>query len=67
MNIGLDIDNVITSFDSAILQAFLQEDKNKRGKGIVNKKQTILLECLIGRRKKLINFSPTIWKILQKH
>ncbi len=38
MNIGLDIDNVITAFDSTILQAFLQEDKNKRSNGIVNKK-----------------------------
>ncbi len=37
MNIGLDIDNVITCFDCTVLQAFLQEDKNKRGKGIVNK------------------------------
>ena len=37
MNIGLDIDNVITAFDSSLLQAFLQEDKNKRGKGIIDK------------------------------
>ncbi len=36
MNIGLDIDNVITSFDSTIFQAFLEEDKRKRNKGIVN-------------------------------
>ena len=40
MNIGLDIDNVVTAFDSAILREFLKEDKNKRGSGIVNKKST---------------------------
>ena len=38
MNIGLDIDNVITAFDSAILKEFKIEDKNKRNNGIINKK-----------------------------
>lgn len=38
MNIGLDIDNVITDFDAGVLKAFLIEDKNKRNKGIINKK-----------------------------
>lgn len=37
MNIGLDIDNVITAFDSAILKEFKIEDKNKRNNGIINK------------------------------
>ena len=37
MNIGLDIDNVISAFDETVLKALLQEDKNKRGSGIVNK------------------------------
>ena len=37
MNIGLDIDNVITCFDSAVLKEFLKEDKNKRNNGIKNK------------------------------
>ncbi len=37
MNIGLDIDNVITAFDSAILKEFLLEDKNKRNAGVINK------------------------------
>lgn len=36
LNIGLDIDNVITAFDEAILKEFLLEDKNKRNAGIVN-------------------------------
>ncbi len=38
MNIGLDIDNVITAFDCQILKEFLLEDKNKRNTGIINKK-----------------------------
>ncbi len=38
MNIGLDIDNVITDFDRTILKYFLLEDKNKRGAGIINSK-----------------------------
>lgn len=37
MNVGLDIDNVISDFDKATLKLFLSEDKNKRGKGIVDK------------------------------
>ncbi len=37
MNIGLDIDNVITAFDSAILKELLLEDKNKRNVGLINK------------------------------
>ena len=37
MNIGLDIDNVITDFDDLILKEFLIEDKNKRNSGIINK------------------------------
>lgn len=36
MNIGLDIDNVITAFDEKILQNFLIEDKKKRNAGIIN-------------------------------
>lgn len=36
MIIGLDIDNVISDFDGAMLKVFLDEDKNKRGKGIVD-------------------------------
>lgn len=36
MRIGLDIDNVIADFDTAILKGFQKEDKNKRDKGIIN-------------------------------
>ncbi len=37
MNIGLDLDNVITNFDFGLLTAFLKEDKLKRNSGIINK------------------------------
>lgn len=36
MRVGLDIDNVISDFDKALLEEFLKEDKNKRGNGIIN-------------------------------
>ncbi len=36
MKIGLDIDNVITEFDGAMMRHMLDEDINKRGLGIVN-------------------------------
>ena len=38
MNIGLDIDNVISAFDNRILKEFIKEDKNKRNAGMINKK-----------------------------
>lgn len=56
MNIGLDIDNVITSFDSTILQAFFQEDKNKRGKGIVDKKAGHLTRMFDWSQEEVDNF-----------
>ena len=37
MVIGLDIDNVISAFDEKILAEFLKEDRNKRGRGIIDK------------------------------
>ena len=36
MRIGLDIDNVITDMDKAILKEFIELDKTKRNKGIIN-------------------------------
>ena len=36
MNIGLDVDNVITKFDEMMLKNFLKEDKKRLNKGIVN-------------------------------
>lgn len=37
MIVGLDIDNVIADLDEVYLEYFLQEDKNKRNAGIINK------------------------------
>ena len=42
MNIGLDIDNVITDFNSGMLKEYLIEDKNKRNRGIINPKSAHL-------------------------
>lgn len=36
MNIGLDIDNVISSFDNALLKKYLKHDKHLRNTGIIN-------------------------------
>lgn len=36
MNIGVDIDNVISKFDENLLQEYLKHDKNLRNNGIVN-------------------------------
>ena len=38
MRIGIDIDNVIADLDKTFLEEFEKEDKNKRNKGIINKK-----------------------------
>lgn len=37
MKIGLDLDNVISSFDNALLKEYLKHDKKLRNNGIVNK------------------------------
>lgn len=36
MNIGVDIDNVISKFDENLLQEYLKHDKTLRSKGIIN-------------------------------
>ncbi len=36
MRIGIDIDNVISSFDNALLKEYLKHDITLRNKGIVN-------------------------------
>lgn len=37
MRVGLDLDNVILDTDSLLLEEMINEDKNKRNKGIINK------------------------------
>ena len=56
MNIGIDIDNVITCFDSDVYKAFLQEDKNKRGNGIVNKNASHFTRMFDWSRDEIDNF-----------
>ena len=36
MNIGIDIDNVISKFDEALEEEFLKHDKELRNTGIIN-------------------------------
>jgi uncharacterized HAD superfamily protein len=36
MNIGIDIDNVISNFDEVLKQEFLKHDKELRNTGIIN-------------------------------
>lgn len=36
MNIGLDIDNVISNFDTCLLEEYIKYDKTLRNKGIIN-------------------------------
>ena len=44
MRIGIDIDNVIADLDKTFLEEFEKEDKNKRNKGIINKKAKHITE-----------------------
>lgn len=37
MNIGVDIDNVISNFNEVLLKEFIAHDKELRNAGIVNK------------------------------
>lgn len=36
MRIGIDIDNVISSFDNGLLKEYLKHDKKLRKSGIIN-------------------------------
>lgn len=67
MRIGLDIDNVITDFDEAILNESLIEDKNKRNKGIINKNATHIVHGMFDWSKDEINefFSNNMQRIAQ--
>lgn len=38
MNIGIDIDNVLSNFDDELLKEFLEHDKKLRNSGIINEK-----------------------------
>ena len=36
MNIGIDIDNVISNFDEELLKEYIEHDKELRNSGIIN-------------------------------
>lgn len=37
MNIGIDVDNVISNFNDGLLEEYLAHDKELRGSGIIDK------------------------------
>lgn len=37
MNIGIDIDNVLSNFNEELLKEFMEHDKELRNSGIINK------------------------------
>ena len=43
MNIGIDIDNVISDYDNCFIKECLQHDKTLRNRGIINKNATDIL------------------------
>lgn len=51
MRIGIDIDNVISSFDNELLKEYLKHDKNLRNTGIIN-------ESAEGIRKGMFDWTP---------
>ena len=70
MRIGLDIDNVILDTDKYLLKAFIKEDKNKRGKGIINKDADYIMSGMFDWTKEeidefLINNMESIAKIVK--
>lgn len=54
MRIGLDIDNVILDTDKYLLKAFIKEDKNKRGKGIIDKNADYIMSGMFDWTKEEI-------------
>ena len=42
MNIGIDIDNVITDLDAGLLAEFLREDRHKRNAGVIDGEKYII-------------------------
>lgn len=45
LNVGLDIDNVVSDFDGFLEEEFAKEDKNKRDRGIINPEGSWLKDC----------------------
>ncbi len=56
MNIGIDIDNVISNFDEVLKKEFLIHDKELRNTGIINAKAYMTKGCLTGLMMKYGHF-----------
>lgn len=56
MKIGLDIDNVIAAFDKGILESFLELDKQKRNRGIINPDGQWIADCFDWSREEVDEF-----------
>ena len=56
MNIGLDIDNVISNFDKKLMEEFIKEDKNKRNNGIINNNTINIYEMFDWSKDEIENF-----------
>ncbi len=46
MNIGIDIDNVISNFNEVLLKEYLNHDKELRNTGIINKNAEYIRRCI---------------------
>ena len=55
MNIGIDIDNVISNFNNSLLDEFLKHDKKIRNKGIINKHADYISRGMFDWTKKEID------------
>ena len=51
MNIGIDIDNVISNFDEALLEEYLKHDNDLKGTELLIKTCIWQRECLTGQKK----------------
>ena len=57
MNIGIDVDNVISNFNDGLLEEYLAHDKELRGSGIIDKSGVYIRNgCLTGLMRKNLSF-----------
>ena len=59
MNIGIDIDNVITLFDQKVIKEMMREDGNLRGSGIINPQLDYLKGMFDWSKEEIDNFFNT--------
>lgn len=56
MNLGIDIDNVVSDFDGELKKEFLKEDKRKRNTGVINSKLHIVSGQFDWSKEEVDNF-----------